>query len=187
MTTEVTPQSFQAGGKALQSLLTHCGSGLRVQGMREKRQGRWATLGLSSDPIFDSVKTFSRPPRDVRAPFSLWWTLYHYLPSLPHFDQSHSLPQLPGENEREVLIFGAYVHTDQGLGTNAVAQRQAKEWEEGRPESCALWNSNSLSWQTGRRASNGTLRRLGVGGLEGARVLWSYWHYRPIYAKIHIA
>ena len=110
MMTEVTPRSFQASQDALQGLLTHRGSGLKAQGMR--RKGKEDGLHLT---VFWLHLWLWKPSLDhpgTSGPCSVWWTVYHYFPSLP--------------------------------------------------------------------------RGLGVGGLEGAGVLWSYWHYRPAYTKIHI-
>lgn len=94
--------------------------------------------------------------RDLRASFSLWWTLYHYLSSLPHLDQSHSLPQLPGKIREEFFTFGSSVHSNQGLSTTVMPQRQA--WEL-----CFVERQHSRS-----RTSMGTLRRLDLGGWKRA-------------------
>lgn len=48
--------------------------GHREWGKKGKEDGLHLASVLTSSL---TLKTFSRPPRDVRAPFSLWWTLYH--------------------------------------------------------------------------------------------------------------
>ena len=110
MMTEVTPRSFQASQNALQSLLTHRGSGLKAEGMRGKGKEDGLPLTMFWLHLWLCKPSLDHP--GTSGPSSVWWTIYHYFPSQP--------------------------------------------------------------------------RGLGVGGLEGAGVLWSYWHYRPTYTKIHI-
>lgn len=142
-----------------QRLLTHCGSGLRARGKGKRAQKMgctwpvlWPHLWLCESLLW---------ARDLRAPFSLWWTLYHYSPSLSHLYQSHSLPQLPGKVREGFL--GAYSHTDQGLDWMWFLRDRPGNQKKTGLRVCGTAIFRELTDYTGSRASSRTLRR-GLGG-----------------------